>query len=66
MTKVDYSTRGRIAVIAFQSPPVNSLGFSLRRDLLAALEYAALWFDQHIVIVEADLIFDLHVLFRSI
>ena len=40
MTKVDYSTRGRIAVIAFQSPPVNSLGFSLRRDMLAALERA--------------------------
>ena len=40
MTKVDYSTRGKIAVIAFQSPPVNSLGFSLRRDLLAALERA--------------------------
>jgi len=40
MTKVDYSTRGRISVIAFQSPPVNSLGFSLRRDLLLALERA--------------------------
>ena len=40
MTKVDYSTRGRIAVIAFQSPPVNSLGFALRRDLLLALERA--------------------------
>ncbi|MFZ9873489.1 MAG: 3-hydroxyacyl-CoA dehydrogenase NAD-binding domain-containing protein, partial [Steroidobacteraceae bacterium] len=40
MTKVEYSTRGRIAVIAFQSPPVNSLGFSLRRDLLGALERA--------------------------
>jgi 3-hydroxyacyl-CoA dehydrogenase len=38
MTQVDYSIRGRIAVIAFQSPPVNSLGFALRRDLLAALE----------------------------
>jgi 3-hydroxyacyl-CoA dehydrogenase len=41
MTKVDYSTRGRIAVIAFQAPPVNSLGFSLRRDMLMALERAA-------------------------
>ncbi|MFZ9873154.1 MAG: enoyl-CoA hydratase/isomerase family protein, partial [Steroidobacteraceae bacterium] len=40
MTKVDYSIRGRIAVIAFQAPPVNSLGFPLRRDLLAALERA--------------------------
>jgi 3-hydroxyacyl-CoA dehydrogenase len=28
-------------VIAFQAPPVNSLGFALRRDLLAALERAA-------------------------
>jgi 3-hydroxyacyl-CoA dehydrogenase len=40
MTQVDYSIRGRIAVIAFQAPPVNSLGFALRRDLLAALERA--------------------------
>jgi 3-hydroxyacyl-CoA dehydrogenase len=40
MTKVDYSIRGRIAVIAFQAPPVNSLGFPLRRNLLAALERA--------------------------
>lgn len=40
MAKVDYSIRGRIAVVAFQSPPVNSLGFVLRRDLLAALERA--------------------------
>ena len=41
MIKVDYSIRGRTAVIGFQSPPVNSLGFPLRRDLLAALERAA-------------------------
>ncbi|MBU6379147.1 MAG: enoyl-CoA hydratase/isomerase family protein [Gammaproteobacteria bacterium] len=41
MTQVDYSTRGRVAVIAFQSPPVNSLGHALRRDLLSALERAA-------------------------
>lgn len=41
MTKVDYSTRGRIAVIAFEAPPVNSLGFDLRHGLLAALERAA-------------------------
>ncbi len=40
MTKVDYSNRGRVAVIAFQSPPVNSLGFALRQSLLAALERA--------------------------
>ena len=41
MTQVDYSIRDRVAVIAFQSPPVNSLGFALRRDLLAALERAS-------------------------
>ena len=41
MTQVDYSIRDRVAVVAFQSPPVNSLGFALRRDLLAALERAA-------------------------
>lgn len=41
MTKVDYTTRGRIAVIAFQAPPVNSLGYELRRDLLAALDRVA-------------------------
>lgn len=41
MSKVDYSTRERVAVIAFAAPPVNSLGYDLRRDLLAALERAA-------------------------
>ena len=41
MTQVDYSLQGRVAVIAFQSPPVNSLGFALRRDLLAAFDRAA-------------------------
>jgi len=40
MTKVDYLVRGQVAIISFQSPPVNSLGFPLRRDLLAALERA--------------------------
>lgn len=40
MSQVDYSIRGRTAIIAFQSPPVNSLGYALRRDLLAALERA--------------------------
>jgi 3-hydroxyacyl-CoA dehydrogenase len=38
---VQYSTQGRIALIAFEAPPVNSLGYELRRDLLAALERAA-------------------------
>ena len=41
MATVDYSLRGRIAVIAFQSPPVNSLGYALRVGLLAALDRAA-------------------------
>jgi len=41
MTTVDYSLRGRIAVIAFQAPPVNSLGHALRVGLHAALDRAA-------------------------
>ena len=41
MTRVQYSAQGRIALIAFEAPPVNSLGYELRRDLLAALERAA-------------------------
>ena len=35
---VRYSTRGRVAVISFANPPVNSLGFELRRALAAAIE----------------------------
>lgn len=41
MTRVQYSTRGRVALVAFEAPPVNSLGYELRRDLLSALERAA-------------------------
>jgi len=41
MTRVQYSAHGRIALISFEAPPVNSLGYELRRDLLAALERAA-------------------------
>ena len=41
MATVDLSLRGRIAVIAFQEPPVNSLGYALRVELLAALRRAA-------------------------
>ena len=41
MSQVDYSIRGRIAVIAFQAPPVNSLGFALRDGLVSALERAS-------------------------
>jgi len=35
---VRYSTSGRVAVISFANPPVNSLGFELRRALAAAIE----------------------------
>ena len=35
---VDYTLRGRVAVIRFANPPVNSLGLALRRALAAALE----------------------------
>ena len=38
MGHVDYSVRGRVAVLAFQSPPVNSLSLPLRCDLVAALD----------------------------
>ncbi len=40
MISLDYSIRDRIAVIAFASPPVNSLSFDLRVALVAALERA--------------------------
>lgn len=41
MATVDHSLRGRIAVIAFQTPPVNSLGHAMRAGLVAALDRAA-------------------------
>lgn len=41
MAKVDYQIRDRVAVIAFEAPPVNSLSYALRAPLLAALERAA-------------------------
>ena len=41
MATVDYSLRGRIAVVAFQAPPVNSLGHAMRVGLVAALDRAA-------------------------
>ena len=41
MAMVDQSSRGRISVIAFQAPPVNSLGYALRVEMLAALQRAA-------------------------
>ena len=40
MGHVDYSLQGRVAVLAFQNPPVNSLSRSLRIDLVAAVERA--------------------------
>jgi 3-hydroxyacyl-CoA dehydrogenase len=41
MTDVDYGLRGKVAVIQFGNPPVNSLGYSLRSALVAALDRAA-------------------------
>lgn len=40
MANVDYSISDRVAVIAFQAPPVNSLGFDLRHRMLEALQRA--------------------------
>jgi 3-hydroxyacyl-CoA dehydrogenase len=40
MAQVDYSLRGQVAVLAFQSPPVNSLGLGLRQEIFTALERA--------------------------
>jgi len=42
LTDTHYSSRERVALIAFENPPVNSLAQSLRRKMLAALEQAAL------------------------
>jgi 3-hydroxyacyl-CoA dehydrogenase len=41
MTHVDYGLRGKVAVIQFAEPPVNSLGYSLRAALVEALDRAA-------------------------
>ncbi|MBP6514854.1 MAG: enoyl-CoA hydratase/isomerase family protein, partial [Steroidobacteraceae bacterium] len=40
MKHVDYALEGNVAVLAFANPPVNSLGFALRRDLVEDLERA--------------------------
>lgn len=40
MANVDYSISDRVAVIAFQAPPVNSLGFDLRNRMFEALQRA--------------------------
>lgn len=42
MISLNYSVRERVAVIAFASPPVNSLGIDLRSALVSALEQAQL------------------------
>lgn len=41
MAHVDFDMHGAVAVIAFEHPPGNILGFALRRDLGAALSRAA-------------------------
>jgi 3-hydroxyacyl-CoA dehydrogenase len=41
MTHVDYGLRGAVAIIEFGSPPVNSLGYAVRAELVAALDRAA-------------------------
>jgi 3-hydroxyacyl-CoA dehydrogenase len=40
MARVDFDIHGSVAVIAFDHPPLNILGFALRRDLAAALSRA--------------------------
>ncbi len=40
MASADYTSQGAVAVIALKNPPVNALGFGLRKDLAAALEHA--------------------------
>jgi 3-hydroxyacyl-CoA dehydrogenase len=40
MAFADYTSQGAVAVITLKNPPVNALGFGLRKDLAAALERA--------------------------
>jgi 3-hydroxyacyl-CoA dehydrogenase len=40
MDKLSYSVSGQVAVLTLNNPPVNGLGFDLRRQLLAALDKA--------------------------
>jgi 3-hydroxyacyl-CoA dehydrogenase len=40
MEKLSYAVRGNVAVLTMQNPPVNGLGFDLRRELLGALDTA--------------------------
>jgi 3-hydroxyacyl-CoA dehydrogenase len=41
MAFADYTSRGAVAVITLDNPPVNALGLKLRRELAAGLERAA-------------------------
>jgi 3-hydroxyacyl-CoA dehydrogenase len=40
MAFADYTSQGAVAVISLKNPPVNALGFGLRKDLADALERA--------------------------
>ena len=41
MSQAQYTTRGAVAVITLDNPPVNGLGFELRSGLVAGLDRAA-------------------------
>jgi len=41
MGLADYATRGAVAVITLDNPPVNGLGHELRRGLVSGLDRAA-------------------------
>jgi 3-hydroxyacyl-CoA dehydrogenase len=41
MSQAQYTTRGAVAVITLDNPPVNGLGYELRSGLVAALDRAA-------------------------
>ncbi len=41
MSQADYSTRGAVAVISLDNPPVNGLGHGLRSGIVAGLDRAA-------------------------
>ncbi|WP_348673920.1 3-hydroxyacyl-CoA dehydrogenase NAD-binding domain-containing protein [uncultured Abyssibacter sp.] len=40
MSATDYQTRGRVAVISMQNPPVNGLGLALREGIVESLDQA--------------------------
>ena len=41
MSQAQYTTRGAVAVITLDNPPVNGLGYELRSGLVAGLDRAA-------------------------